>query len=55
VLSFCIGGIVGVLAYKAFGAALLFAAALLLFLIALPGIVARRLPNPPGLAGGKGA
>jgi uncharacterized membrane protein YoaK (UPF0700 family) len=54
VLSFCVGGIVGVLAYKAFGAALLFAAAGLLFLIALPGIVARRQPKPSGLAGGEG-
>jgi uncharacterized membrane protein YoaK (UPF0700 family) len=40
VLAFCVGGILGVLVYKAVGAVLLFIAAALLAAIALPGILA---------------
>lgn len=44
VLSFCMGGIIGVLAYKACGPLLLFVASALLALIALPGLWVRQLP-----------
>ena len=42
VLSFLGGGVCGVLGYRRFGAYFLLGAALLLLLLALPGIVARR-------------
>ncbi len=42
VLSFLGGGVIGVLAYRRFGPYLLFGAALLLLLLALSGIMARR-------------
>ncbi|WP_131113772.1 YoaK family protein [Lichenihabitans psoromatis] len=39
VLSFCLGGVGGVVAYKAFGSGLLFGAAAVLFAVALPGLM----------------
>ncbi len=42
VLSFLVGGIVGVVAYAHVGALTLFGAAMLLALLALPAVVARR-------------
>lgn len=51
VLSFCGGGVVGVLAYQRLGAWFLFAMALLLLLLALPGILARPALPGPRIAG----
>ncbi|MGI4944786.1 MAG: YoaK family protein [Janthinobacterium lividum] len=52
VLSFLAGGVFGVLAYRRLGALFLFGAAMLLFLLALPGLVRKEtspLPRPkPG-------
>ena len=50
VLSFCVGGIGGVLAYKAVGPFLLFGIAALLFLIALQGILTRTTSQPAGVS-----
>lgn len=44
VFSFLAGGIVGVTAYKTIGAGLMFGAAALLLLLAIPGIIASRSP-----------
>jgi uncharacterized membrane protein YoaK (UPF0700 family) len=43
VLSFLAGGVLGVLAFDRFGAAFLFGMAILLFLLALPGVLSGRL------------
>ena len=51
VLSFLCGGVFGVLAYRRFGPVFLFEAALVLLLLALPGIVGRRaalIPDEDG-------
>jgi uncharacterized membrane protein YoaK (UPF0700 family) len=45
VLSFLAGGVLGVLGYRQFGAWLLFAGALALLLLALPVILAARVPK----------
>ncbi len=52
VLSFLGGGIVGVIAYQAIGDFILFAAAALLVVIALPGLLGTRVPRkvPPSRA-----
>ncbi len=42
ILSFCVGGVLGVLIYKAIGAWLLFGAAVALLLIALPSVLRGR-------------
>jgi uncharacterized membrane protein YoaK (UPF0700 family) len=47
VLSFLGGGVLGVLGYKEFGAILLFAVAVALLLVALPGILATRHQHRP--------
>ena len=47
VLSFLGGGLVGVIAYRRFGPYLLFAAAVLLLLLALPGVLSRPTPLKP--------
>ena len=53
VLSFLGGGVFGVLAYRRFGPYFLFGAALLLLLLALPGVV-RRSPTPVSSVRGDG-
>ncbi|SDV46034.1 YoaK family protein [Chitinasiproducens palmae] len=48
VLAFCVGGVLGVIAYKALGGVLLFIAAALLAAVTLPGLLRRPLrPVPP--------
>lgn len=44
VLTFCIGGVLGVIAYKALGAVLMMIAATLLAMVALPGVLRRPQP-----------
>ncbi|MFM0591919.1 hypothetical protein [Paraburkholderia dilworthii] len=44
VLTFCVGGVLGVIAYKALGAVLLMIAATLLAMVALPGVLQRPQP-----------
>lgn len=44
VLAFCLGGILGVIAYKALGGALLLIAAALLAAVALPSVFRQQLP-----------
>jgi len=44
VLAFCVGGILGVIAYKVLGALLLLVAAVLLALVALPSVFRRQRP-----------